>query len=178
MAHVPKPAGTLLRHLAAVLLVLAFSVPGFGLGLHGDHRLDSKRQIELLEFEWRAAQLAGDLSAIDRLLSDDYVGINMTGQVNTKAQLLSRMRSHTFVLSRLDLREMKIRVLGEVAIVTVRAAVQGTNAGTPVTGNFRYTRIYHRLPSGVWKITNFEATKLPSQHPASISIVQKTSAAS
>jgi len=31
---------------------------------------------------------------MDKLLSDDYIGITMTGQVNTKAQQLDRMRMH------------------------------------------------------------------------------------
>jgi hypothetical protein len=43
--------------------------------------------------------------------------------------------------------------------------VEGTNNGSSMTGLYRYTRVYQRLPSGVWKITNFEATRIPSGHP-------------
>ncbi len=128
----------------------------------GEHKADAKRQVEVLEAEWRRAQLSGDLATIDRLLADDFVGISMSGQVNTKAQVLDRMRNHTFVVSRMDMTEQKVKVVGEVAIVTVRATVQGTSKGTPVNGEFRYTRIYHRLPTGDWKITNFEATRVHS----------------
>jgi ketosteroid isomerase-like protein len=88
----------------------------------------------------------------------------MTGQVNTKAQQLSRIRNHNFVLTRLDLNEMKIKLLGQVAIVTVRASVDGSNDGIPMSGTFRYTRIYQQMPNGVWKITNFEATRMPGIH--------------
>jgi ketosteroid isomerase-like protein len=122
---------------------------------------DAKRQVEALEEQWRTAQLSGDVDAMDKLLSDDYIGISMSGQVNTKTQQLDRARSRKLVLTRLDLGEMQIKLVGSIAVVTSRAQVEGTNDGVPVRGTFRYTRVYQRLPSGVWKITSFEATRVP-----------------
>jgi ketosteroid isomerase-like protein len=122
---------------------------------------DAKRQVEALEEQWRTAQLAGDVDAMDRLLADDYIGISMSGQVTTKTQQLDRARSRKLVLTRLDLGEMQIKLVGSIAIVTSRVQVEGTNDGMPVQGTFRYTRVYQRLPSGVWKITSFEATRVP-----------------
>ena len=127
---------------------------------------DAKRQVEALEEQWRVAQLHGDVLAMDKLLSDDYIGISMTGQVNTKVQQLDRMRNHRLVLVRLDLGEMQVKLVGLIAIVTSRAEVEGTNEGTPVRGTFRYTRVYQRLPSGEWKITSFEATRVPEPRGA------------
>jgi ketosteroid isomerase-like protein len=122
---------------------------------------DAKRQVEALEEQWRQAQLSGDVATMDKLLSDDYIGISMTGQVNTKMQQLDRMRTHKFVLSKLQLGEMQVKLVGSIAIVTSRAEVEGTNEGVAVQGTFRYTRVYQRLPSGAWKITSFEATRVP-----------------
>jgi ketosteroid isomerase-like protein len=121
----------------------------------------AKQQVEALEEQWREAQLAGDVSTMDKLLSDDYIGISMTGQVNTKTQQLDRMRMHKVVLTRLDLGERQVKLIGSIAIVTSRAEVEGTNDGLPVKGTFRYTRVYQRLPTGGWKITSFEATRVP-----------------
>ncbi len=122
---------------------------------------DAKRQVEALEEQWRQAQLSGDVATMDKLLSDDYIGISMTGQVNTKIQQLDRMRTRKFVLTRLDLGEMQVKLVGSIAIVTSRAQVEGTNDGVAVQGTYRYTRVYQRLPSGGWKITSFEATRVP-----------------
>jgi len=122
---------------------------------------DAKRQVEALEEQWRQAQLSGDVATMDKLLSDDYIGISITGQVNTKMQQLDRMRTHKFVLNKLQLGEMQVKLIGSIAIVTSRAQVEGTNEGVAVQGTFRYTRVYQRLPSGVWKITSFEATRVP-----------------
>jgi ketosteroid isomerase-like protein len=138
----------------------AFASHVLPLPLH-EKKHDAKKQVQALEEQWRTAQLAGDVAAMDKLLSDDYIGISMTGQVNTKAQQLDRVRSHKFVLSRLDLGEMQVKLVGSIAIVTSRAEVEGTSDGMPVKGTFRYTRVYQHLPSGEWKITSFEATRVP-----------------
>ena len=124
---------------------------------HGDY----KRQVEAMEEQWRIDQLANDDAAMDKLLSDDYIGISMTGQVYTKAQQLDRMKNRDLVLTRIVIDEMKVKLIGTIAIVTSHTDIEGTNDGVPVKGNYRYTRIYKRLPSGVWKITSFEATRAP-----------------
>ena len=161
----PSPRAFRTGGLLLLLVVLGprLLAMGFG-GQHQKH--DYKREVEKLEEQWRVAQLAGDVATMDKLLSDDFVGISMTGQVNTKAQQLSRIRSHAFVITRIDLGEMKVKLVGQVAIVTVRAFIEGTSDGAPMNGDFRYTRIYQHLPAGGWKITNFEATRIPSRHVA------------
>ncbi len=125
----------------------------------------AKQQIAALEEQWKDATLAGDAGAMEKLLSDDYVGISWTGQVNTKMMQLDRVRTRTVVVSRMELSDIKVKVLGPfVAVVTSRAEVSGSNDGRPIDGAFRYTRVYQRLPSGAWKITNFESTRIPDGH--------------
>jgi len=155
------------QRVSAVLLtaaVISASAPS-ALALHmqplHEKKHDAKRQVEALEEQWRQAQLSGDVATMDSLLSDDYIGITMTGQVNTKMQQLDRMRTHKIAISKLELGEMQVKLVGAIAIVTSRAEVEGTNEGIPVKGTYRYTRVYQRLPSGNWKITSFEATRVP-----------------
>jgi ketosteroid isomerase-like protein len=119
-----------------------------------------KHQVEKLEDVWRQAQLNGDAATMDKLLSDDYVGINMNGQVVTKMQQLERMRNRQLLLTKIDLDDVKVKLIGTTAIVTSRAEIVGTNDGVSVLGTYRYTRIYSRMLNGEWKITNFEATRV------------------
>src|SRR4051794_37858551 len=125
---------------------------------HAQKKPDYKRQVELLEEHWRVAQLNDDVAEMDRLLSDDYIGIMMNGQVVTKAQHLARMRTRQLILKNIELYDVKVKLIGSTAIVTSEARVDGSSEGAPVHGMYRYTRIYTRLPNGAWKITNFEAT--------------------
>ena len=98
---------------------------------------------------------------MERLLADDYLGISMSGQVNDRNQQLDRMRQRDLVLTRIDLSDKKIKLLGQVAIVTSLAKIEGTSDGAPMNGVYRYTRIYRRYPDGSWKVTNFEVTRVP-----------------
>jgi ketosteroid isomerase-like protein len=144
----------------AALAVLSLGVGRLAFADRAPHRkLNAKEQVEALEEQWRVAQLAGDTTTMGKMLSDDYVGISMTGEVDTKAQQLRRVADRRMVLTKIELSDQKVKLLGAVAIVTSRAQVDGTNDGISMQGTYRYTRIYRHLPTGQWKITSFEATR-------------------
>ena len=144
-----------------VVLASAVSAsPARADGPHPKRNDQYKHQVERLEQTWRTAELNDDVDAMDKLLSDDYVGITMSGQVVTKTQQLDRMKTRNLVLSKIELTDVKVKLIGTIAVVTSLADVDGTNDGQPMHGTYRYTRIYSRLPSGSWKITNFEATRV------------------
>jgi ketosteroid isomerase-like protein len=129
-------------------------------GRSHDKKHDTKRQVEALEEQWRTAQLSGDVTTMDKMLADDFVGISMSGQVNTKAQQLDRVKTRKLVVTKVELSDMKVKLLGTVAIVTSQADVEGTAETGSVKGIYRYTRIYQHMPTGEWKITSFEATRV------------------
>jgi ketosteroid isomerase-like protein len=145
------------------LMVLAGTLSALPASADPPHRKNKeiyRKQVEQLEETWRVAQVNDDVAAMDKLLSEDYVGITMSGQVVTKTQQLDRMRNRQLVLSKIVLDDVKVKLIGTTAIVTSLADVDGTNEGEPMHGTYRYTRVYSRLPSGTWKITNFEATRV------------------
>jgi ketosteroid isomerase-like protein len=146
--------------LLAGSLVPGWLTPAYANGPHPIRKDEYKHQVEHLEEVWRSAQLNDDVDAMDKLLSDDYVGITMTGQVVTKMQQLDRMKNRTMVLNKIELDDVKVKLIGSTAVVTSRAEVDGTNDGMPMHGTYRYMRVYSRLPAGAWKITNFEATRV------------------
>jgi ketosteroid isomerase-like protein len=165
---------TMPKRLAAILFVLLpvpmlaaplQSVHSGLLSMPREHKHLEREQIVTLENQWRRAQLSNDVPAMDKLLSDDYLGINSNGDVVTKNQQLDHMRNRQLVIQKLDISDLKIKLIGPIAIVTSLAGVEGTLDGTPLSGSFRYTRVYQRLPGGGWKITNFEVTHIPrSKH--------------
>jgi ketosteroid isomerase-like protein len=149
-----------MRALLMGLAITLVSLPACA-GPHRGSRT-MREQIEALETQWKTAVLANDLDAMDHLLSDDYLGISANGQVVTKPQQIDRMRTHTFAITSIDVSDVKIKLISlHAAIVTSLAQVEGTNDGRPLHGSFRYTRVYQRIPNDGWKITNFEATRVP-----------------
>ena len=119
-----------------------------------------KEQVEALEREWEQAMLATDVPAMDRLLSDDYLGVTTTGDLVTKSQQLDRMRSRQLTVTKLHTTESRVKLIGHIAIVTSLAEIEAQADGKPVQGSFRYVQVYQRLPNGGWRITSFEATRV------------------
>ncbi len=162
-----------------LLLMLGAAVaaaPGYGQSGQGAHRKTlhphrmEREQVEALERQWEQAMLTDDVPAMDKLLSDDYLGVTATGDLVTKSQQLDRMRNRTLMMTRLQTTESRVKLIGHTAIVTSLAEVEAQADGKPVQGSFRYTRVYQRLPNGTWLITSFEATRVQpgyrlNQHP-------------
>jgi ketosteroid isomerase-like protein len=154
LRRLPKFAAATLAAAA-----LTASLPTLAqVGARRAHKRFERNQIEALEKQWQQAVLAADVVTMDKLLSDDYLGIQANGEVVTKAQQLDHMRNHQFVIDKLDTSDVKIKLINNVAIVTSLAQVTGVVDGDHLQGSYRYTRIYQHLLSGAWKVTNFEVT--------------------
>lgn len=129
-----------------------------------ERKRTEREQIVALEHDWQEAALNEDIPAMDKLLSEDYLGITATGEVVTKTQQLDHMRTRRFSITSLHTSELKIKLVGNIAIVTSFAEVEGTSDGEPLKGAYRYTRVYQRVASGIWKITSFEVTPTTRLH--------------
>jgi ketosteroid isomerase-like protein len=131
---------------------------------HRERKHLEREQIVALEQQWQQAMLADDIPTMDKLLSDDYLGITATGEVLTKTQQLDRMGDRKFVITKLETSDRKIKLVGNIAIVTCLAQIQGSSDDEPLDGAFRYTRVYQRMPGGLWKVTSFEVTPATRLH--------------
>jgi ketosteroid isomerase-like protein len=151
--------------VTAALLVAALPLASAQDRERREHKRVERAQIVALEHEWQRATLAHDIPAMDKLLSEDYLGITASGEVLTKTQELDRMRDHKLVLTKLDISETKIKLVGNIAIVTCLAQVEGTSDDGPLHGAYRYTRVYQRVSGVIWRVTSFEVTRSNRQHP-------------
>lgn len=109
-------------------------------------------QIADAEDRLRAAMLAGDVAALDALLAPDMIFTNHLGQLRGKEDDLAGYRSGMLKLKSLKPSERRVRVLGDVAIVSVRMQLSGTYDGKPANGDYRFTRVWFLSPEGAWRV--------------------------
>src|ERR1700675_2437715 len=85
-----KRSGTILQRLLLTVL-LAASLVGIikAQELTGDKAEQVKKDVLKIEEERAQALEKGDLAVLDRILADDYVYVNVLGELNTKAQRLT-----------------------------------------------------------------------------------------
>lgn len=145
------------RRVIAAFVLLAVCQASWALPHHENKAIH--KQVEALEQEWRQALLTNNVSEMDHLLADDYVGISSNGNIETKAQALAQRRAGTVRISKLDISDVHVRVYGDTAVVTSLANLVGTNGASDISGEYRYTRVYNRR-LGQWKIVSFEASRI------------------
>ncbi len=112
----------------------------------------SQEQIVQVEDRLRVAMLSSDVAALNVLLAPDLVFTNHLGHLLGKDDDLAAYRSGALKVVSLEPSEQRIRTLGDVAVVSVRVQLTGTYAGSPVNGDFRFTRVWARSQQQTWQI--------------------------
>ena len=114
---------------------------------------------ELAQFEQRlaAAWKAGDCEGWGAMLAPAWSVIHITGQVMTKAEVLTLCRAQRSPVETNVVDEVSVRSFGDAAVVTGRT----TYAAGGVTIRLRFTDVFART-NGRWLVVASHATRLES----------------
>jgi len=120
--------------LALLLILLATSVSQPALG-------QSTVERDVLQFEREACKafLDADASALERVLTGDFTLTLSNGEVSTRADEISELRSgkvHYDVFANYD---MKARLYGDNVAVVGKTSVKGTTEGKPFDRIVQFT---------------------------------------
>jgi len=120
-----------------------------------------EQEIIKLEQTVTNAQFKKDRAALERLLADDYLYTHSNGSVLNKAQEIAESMSSDVQWTDSKFADLKVRVFGDVAVLTGRQTIQGTAKGY-VPGPRRITDIFVKR-SGHWQWVGGQATLEPSK---------------
>ncbi len=114
------------------------------------------RDVEAVRLQ---AMLEGDVETLDRITGADYVHVESTGQVRSKAQFLEGFKDREYRFRSFVIERNDIMVLGTVALVTGRYRnVIETPAGVRPVKYARHMRVY-ALRDGRWINVAHQATE-------------------
>jgi ketosteroid isomerase-like protein len=116
-----------------------------------------EREIESLEEARNQAVLHRDVTALDRMTSDDYTFITLKGELRTKADILKGFASGSFHYESRQISDLKVRVYGDTAVVTGRSVQKGMENGKDYSGDYRFTRVYVK-ERGRWVTVALQTT--------------------
>ena len=111
-----------------------------------------------MERDWGAAEIKKDFGAIERILADDWVGIDYSGNIVPKEQAIADLRAGTSTLIFEELGPMTVRVFGNTAIVTGSDTEKSTDRGKDSSGNYVWTDVFV-LRNGRWQAVASQSTK-------------------
>jgi ketosteroid isomerase-like protein len=119
------------------------------------------RTDELREAERRlqAAQLAGDIAALDQLLDDRLIfTFAPDSKCYTKQDDLQVHRSRQQVLTKVSEEDLAILVEGRTGVTWFLGTLEGTFAGTPFAARLRYTRTWIHDDDHGWRVVAAHAS--------------------
>jgi ketosteroid isomerase-like protein len=89
---------------------------------------------------WTTAERTGDSDTLAALLTDDFYGVGPLGFVLLRPAWLTRHRQG-LAYKQFGLEEIRIRLYGDVAVVTGRNNARGTYQGQPLSEALRTTLV-------------------------------------
>lgn len=143
-----------MRRMPAYLMVAAIT-----LCVHGKSAKNSVEQTLIqMEEDWSQADVKQDAAALNRILADDWIGIDFEGTMLTKPQALKGIGSGSGSLQSTVLRDMKVRVYGNTAIITGTDTERGEYHGKDSSGKYLWTDVFVRR-QGRWQAVSSQSTK-------------------
>jgi YHS domain-containing protein len=156
-----------MKRIAVFFLVsLAFTNVAFGQGSSKRVKSSGGDTEALLRAEkiYTEALLHGDVAALDRLFSDDYITSKNHGEVWDKATHLAFVKSQGHKFLELDFQDPKVRIYGTTAVVTGQLNHHFRDEVGEFTGQSRYTHVYVKR-NGRWYMTTNHFNRFGPQLP-------------
>jgi ketosteroid isomerase-like protein len=121
-----------------------------------------EQTVARLEREVGNALARCDVEALRGFFADDFIGINPMSIEMTKADVLAQIASSDYRPESIVNEVRRVRVFGDVAIVTARGTAKGKYKGQRADMVFLYTRIWIKRHS-VWQAVAAHASQVPDQ---------------
>ena len=147
-------------HLAISMALLSFA---FGQSASQADSENSKSEEEVRQAieKYRTALLQRDTHALEKIWADDYIFVNASGEILTKAQRLANAKSGATTLDSINEEEnITVRVYQNSAVATSRVTIKGQYAGQPTSGQYRSTHVWVKGTAG-WQLVSNQLTAVP-----------------
>jgi ketosteroid isomerase-like protein len=147
-----------------IMLPIAITVAllSFVFGQAQPESVDSKSEQEVRQMieKYRAALLGRDIPTLEKIWADDYVFVNASGEVLTKAQRLANLKSGQTTLESINEEEnITVRVYQNSAVATSRVTLKGQYSGQPTSGQYRSTHVWVKSATE-WQLVSNQLTAL------------------
>jgi|SRR5215469_2052460 len=103
---------------------------------------DSSKVMRALESKWNDAYKRGDIDAMNALLADDFIITTEDGATYSKAGYIAHLRGSPEHVATAQNSDVKVRMHGNVAIVTGAYFEKGTSNGQPYEYRDRFTDVW------------------------------------
>jgi ketosteroid isomerase-like protein len=115
-----------------------------------DAENDDATTVARLDEQHQAAVKSNDADSMDRILADDFVLVNGSGQVFNKQEALAEARSRSVIYEHQEDTERSVHVWGDIAVVTAKLWIKGVRDRKPIDYTLWFSDTYRHTPAG-WR---------------------------
>ena len=127
---------------------------------------DAEAVVTALEREWAAAITKKDVTALDRLLADDFNGTSPTAHTFTKTVALEELKSGKYVVKSMVLDEISVNIYGDVAVAFTSQKESSEYAGKDTSGHYHFTDVWVKK-GGRWQVVASHGSRFNEDHQTS-----------
>jgi len=120
-------------------------------------RTEQVRATQAARFQ---AMLNADVAALNNVLADDLVYAHTTGTIDSKSSMIDNIGSGAVNYERIDPTDVRIRLYGDVAVVTGSANLR-VRVGDQIHQVFiRFIEVYVARDDH-WQLVSWQSTRVP-----------------
>jgi ketosteroid isomerase-like protein len=124
----------------------------FALSVRRSQKADAATsKITALEAKWNDAYKRNDPAGMEALLSDDFIITVEDGTIFSKSGYLAHTADSDLHVKISDLSDLRVRLHGNLAIVTCAYHEKGASRGKPYESHDRFTDVWIKGNSG-WQV--------------------------
>ena len=134
--------------------VIVFAQPGSS--------SDEGARVQALDNSWNSALETKDTKALDMLLADTFVSVDIDGSIESKGEFLTSIKDPKYQPSQALTEQSNVHVYGDSAVVVGVFRIKGVEKGKPYTHRERFVDTWAKI-RGTWKCVAAITVLIPSK---------------
>jgi len=149
------------RIFIIAMLLIAESSFVFGQPAIRNTAINSKAEQEVrkVQSDRLKALAMSDISKLDQIVGNDLIYISPVGKVQTKADIVTDLKSGALKVSSIEPVEMTVRIYGNTAVVNYMTVSKFIDNGKDYNNQIRSTSVYVKR-QGRWQLVSQQMTRV------------------
>ena len=157
--------------LVALIIAISLSIFGQATFTQSGKMSKTEQAVTDLVTEYGNAIIKRDTATVERVLADDFMGVNTNGEMSSKSQVVANLAKPVSPtagkLEGFEASDSKVRVYDDTAIVTARLTVRGqTEKGEAYKTLWATVTFVAAKIKGRWQIVSTQSSLIPPPKPA------------
>lgn len=119
-----------------------------------------RAELRRLSDAWDRAIVRKDRKAIADNMTEDFRHIGGNAEISTKKPFVDDLMAPDVRIDPYTVEDFEIRLYGDVALLSGRTRMTGSEGGKPFTSHYRYIDTYVRS-HGKWRVASVQVTRMP-----------------